>query len=42
MHYYDDKWPSQLGAVINVLCPDSSSDKQVLAMPSGLNVMAIR
>ena len=41
LHYYDEKWPNQLGSVINVLCPDSS-EKHVFVMPSGLNVMAIR
>nr|CAH0110272.1 unnamed protein product [Daphnia galeata] len=41
LHYYDEKWPNHLGSVINVLCPESS-EKHVFAMPSGLNVMAIR
>lgn len=39
--YYDEKWPNQLGSVIDVLCPDSN-EKHVFAMPSGLNAMAIR
>lgn len=39
--YFDDKWPNQLGSVIDVLCP-VSSEKHVFAMPSGLNAMAIR
>ena len=40
LHFYDDKWPNQLGPVIDVVCPDV--EKHVFAMPSGASLMAIR